>query len=183
MQLECTGFEIFPFSGSPCCCVLVSSRRRAVENVWRSSSVWLIQGQDSGHARQRRGADCANPAKRLGFDVTSARDLGGDALGQVFRDFIDRVGRRDRTRSLRCNFAGYGFQLEGENYLVPVDADVAEPDVRPQGSAVVRADAFARGASFEGNFRDSGCCLCNPVFPVSGGQRVSRLGRAGNQQC
>ncbi len=74
----------------------------------------------------------AQTLQAAGFDVTGARDLGGDALGQVFRDFIDRVGKAGPDAVATVYFAGYGLQLEGENYLVPVDADVAEPDVRPR---------------------------------------------------
>ena len=51
-------------------------------------------------------------------------------LRQTFRDFIDRVRKAGPDAVAAVYFAGYGLQLEGENYLVPIEADITEaPDV------------------------------------------------------
>jgi uncharacterized caspase-like protein len=61
-----------------------------------------------------------------GFDVIGARDLDEDLLRQTFRDFIDSVGKAGPDAVAAVYFAGYGLQLEGENYLVPIDANITE---------------------------------------------------------
>jgi len=53
--------------------------------------------------------------------MSSARDLDGDGLRQAFRDFIGRL-RNGPDAVAAVYFAGYGLQLEGEGYLVPIDA-------------------------------------------------------------
>lgn len=61
-----------------------------------------------------------------GFDVTAARDLDEGSLRKAFRDFIDRVKKAGPDAVALVYFAGYGLQFEGENYLVPIAADIAD---------------------------------------------------------
>jgi len=67
----------------------------------------------------------AQTLQAAGFDVIGARDLDGDGLRQTFRDFIDRVRNAGPDAVAAVYFAGYGLQVEGENYLVPIDADIS----------------------------------------------------------
>ena len=73
----------------------------------------------------------AQTLQAAGFDVMGARDLDGDLLRQTFRDFIDNVTKAGPDAVAAVYFAGYGLQLEGENYLVPIDADISEPSDVP----------------------------------------------------
>lgn len=68
----------------------------------------------------------AQTLQTAGFDVMGARDLGGDLLRQTFRDFVDRVAKAGPDAVAAVYFAGYGLQFEGENYLVPIDADITQ---------------------------------------------------------
>ena len=68
----------------------------------------------------------AQTLQAAGFDVMGARDLGGDLLRQTFGDFVDRVAKAGPDVVAAVYFAGYGLQLEGENYLIPIDANIAE---------------------------------------------------------
>lgn len=68
----------------------------------------------------------AQTLQAAGFDVMGARDLDQDLLRQAFRDFTDRVTKAGPDTVVAVYFAGYGLQFEGENYLVPLDADIAE---------------------------------------------------------
>ena len=68
----------------------------------------------------------AQTLQAAGFDVMGARDLGADGLRQTFRDFIDSVRNAGPDAVAAVYFAGYGLQLEGENYLVPIDADITK---------------------------------------------------------
>src|SRR4030088_1872404 len=58
------------------------------------------------------------------FYVMGARDLDRNSLRDAFRDFVDRVTKAGPGAVAAVYFAGYGLQLEGENYLVPIDADI-----------------------------------------------------------
>jgi uncharacterized caspase-like protein len=68
----------------------------------------------------------AQTLRAAGFDVMGARDLDEDLLRQTFRDFIDSATKAGPDAVAAVYFAGYGLQLEGENYLVPIDADITE---------------------------------------------------------
>jgi uncharacterized caspase-like protein len=72
----------------------------------------------------------AQSLQAAGFDVVGARDLDEDSLRSAFRDFFDRVRKAGPGTVAAVYFAGYALQLRGENYLVPVDANItADSDV------------------------------------------------------
>ena len=64
----------------------------------------------------------AQTLEAAGFEVTGARDLDQDALRGALRDFLDRAGRLSSDDVALVYLSGYGLQLEGENYFVPLDA-------------------------------------------------------------
>src|SRR5690242_19169813 len=63
----------------------------------------------------------AQTLEAAGFEVTGARDLDQDALRGALRDFLDRAGRLSSDDVALVYLSGYGLQLEGENYFVPLD--------------------------------------------------------------
>ena len=67
----------------------------------------------------------AQTLQAAGFDVVGARDLDEDSLRHAFRDFIDNASKAGPDTVAAVYFAGYALQDEGENYLVPVDANLA----------------------------------------------------------
>src|SRR5438477_3272230 len=67
----------------------------------------------------------AQTLQAAGFDVVGARDLDEDTLRHAFRDFAEKAAAAGPDTVAFVYFAGYGLQLEGENYLVPVDANIA----------------------------------------------------------
>src|ERR1700751_4646530 len=72
----------------------------------------------------------AQTLQAAGFDVAGARDLDGEALRAAFRDFLDKAQASGPDTVAFIYLAGYGVQLDGENYFVPVDAKIAAaPDV------------------------------------------------------
>jgi uncharacterized caspase-like protein len=72
----------------------------------------------------------AQTLQAAGFDVAGARDLDGEALRAAFRDFLDKAQASGPDTVAFVYLAGYGAQLDGENYFVPVDAKiVAAQDV------------------------------------------------------
>jgi uncharacterized caspase-like protein len=67
----------------------------------------------------------AQTLQAAGFDVVGARDLDQDSLRRAFRDFLDKATGAGADTVAFIYVSGYGVQLEGENYVVPVDAKIA----------------------------------------------------------
>ena len=67
----------------------------------------------------------AQTLQAAGFDVVGARDLDQDTLRRTFRDFLDKATASGPDTVAFVFLGGYGVQLEGENYFVPVDAKIA----------------------------------------------------------
>ena len=79
----------------------------------------------------------AQTLQAAGFDVVGARDLDEESLRHAVRDFIDKAVAAGPDAVTFVYFAGYGLQLEGENYLVPVDAKIErDSDVPVRGLRV-----------------------------------------------
>jgi uncharacterized caspase-like protein len=66
----------------------------------------------------------AQTLQAAGFDVSGARDLDQESLRRAFRDFLDKAASAGQDTVAYVYLSGYGVQLEGENYFVPVDARI-----------------------------------------------------------
>jgi uncharacterized caspase-like protein len=120
-------------------------------NFVRASSLWLavlvvlLLGQHNSLAQelrfalvigndQYRTATLATPANdaglvadalgAAGFAVTGARNLDQAALRETFREFIGQVASAGPNAVAVIYLAGFGLQFGGENYFVPIDADI-----------------------------------------------------------
>jgi uncharacterized caspase-like protein len=89
----------------------------------------LVIGNDE--YRAARLATSANDAGLLadalqsaGFTVTGARNLDQATLRESFREFIGQVSAAGPDAVALVYLAGIGLQFNGENYFVPVDADI-----------------------------------------------------------
>jgi uncharacterized caspase-like protein len=79
----------------------------------------------------------AQTLQAAGFDVVGARDLDGDTLRRTLRDFIQKVETSGPDTVAMIYLAGYGMQLAGENYFVPVDSAIGrETDIPTEGLRV-----------------------------------------------
>jgi uncharacterized caspase-like protein len=67
----------------------------------------------------------ANVLTAAGFTVTGARNLDQATLRESFREFLGQVAAAGPDAVTVIYLAGYGVQFAGENYFVPVDADLA----------------------------------------------------------
>src|SRR4030081_51844 len=67
----------------------------------------------------------AQTLQAAGFDVVGARDLDGDTLRRSFRDFIQKAEASGPGTVAMVYLAGYGMQLAGENYFIPVDSSLS----------------------------------------------------------
>src|SRR5438034_29097 len=62
----------------------------------------------------------AQTLQAAGFDVAGARDLDGDTLRRTLRDFMQKAESSGPDTVAMIYLAGYGVQLAGENYFIPV---------------------------------------------------------------
>ncbi|MDB5519468.1 MAG: peptidase caspase catalytic subunit p20 [Tardiphaga sp.] len=81
----------------------------------------------------------AQTLQAAGFDVTGARDLDQDTLRRTFREFLDKAATGGPETVAFVYLAGYGLQLEGENYFAPIDARIAR-DVNVSAEALRLSD-------------------------------------------
>src|SRR5271156_2080705 len=72
----------------------------------------------------------ANDAKAMsqllgeaGFEVQSAADLSQNEMQEKVSDFTAKVAAEGPDTVALVFYAGHGLQIDGENYLVPVDVD------------------------------------------------------------
>src|SRR5882672_1158215 len=66
----------------------------------------------------------AQTLQASGFDVAGARDLDQDSLRRALRDFLDKAQGAGPETVAFIYLSGYGVQLEGDNYVVPIDAKI-----------------------------------------------------------
>jgi caspase domain-containing protein len=75
--------------------------------------------------------DLASALGRLGFEVVAGNDLDKRTMERTIRDFGQKLAGADVALFF---FAGHGLQVGGQNYLVPIDAQLAgEGDVDFEG--------------------------------------------------
>jgi uncharacterized caspase-like protein len=107
----------------------------------------LVVGND-----EYKGAKLATPAndagliadalQSAGFTVTGARNLDQATLRESFREFLGQVAAAGPDAVALVYLSGIGLQFAGDNYFVPVDADIQrDVDVPLQA---VRISDFAQ---------------------------------------
>lgn len=67
----------------------------------------------------------AQTLQAAGFDVVGARDLDADTLRGSLRDFIQKAQASGPGTIAMIYLSGYGVQLAGENYFIPVDSKLS----------------------------------------------------------
>lgn len=70
----------------------------------------------------------------LGFDVTRVLDRDGDRLRREIEDFIADAEGADVAL---VYYAGHAVEAAGQNYLVPIDADISTPQLAGQSLVAV----------------------------------------------
>src|SRR5712671_5551501 len=104
--------------------ILLGSHAAFAEN-----RVALVIGQSNYHSviALPNPANDARAVSRLlgdaGFDVTSAADLSQNEMREKVSDFAAKVAAKGPDTVALVFYAGHGLQIDGENFLVPVDVD------------------------------------------------------------
>jgi hypothetical protein len=93
------------------------------------SRVALVVGQSAYRAVPAL-PNAANDARKIaellgnaGFQVTAAPDLSQNEMREAISDFAAKVAASEPDTVALVFYAGHGLQIDGENYLVPVDVD------------------------------------------------------------
>lgn len=124
-------------------------------------------------------ADIADALRSAGFDV----DLILNADRREMKSAIARLAERLKQRGgpALFYFAGHGVQLNGDNYLLPIDARVgAVADIGNAGISASEAVETMTSLRNELNIVILDACRDNP-FPLSGGTRgLSRIDSGAN---
>ena len=104
--------------------ILLGSQAALAEN-----RVALVIGQSNYRAVPPL-PNPANDAKAVsqllaesGFDVSSAPDLSQNQMREAVGDFAAKVAAKGPDTVALVFYAGHGLQIDGENFLLPVDVD------------------------------------------------------------
>src|SRR5271154_5955082 len=125
---------------------MTAARRTLATLVTLLATALLSLGGNAQHAAQNprialvignatyRDAAPATPAndaglvaqtlQAAGFDVVGARDLDGQSLRTAFRDFLQKAAAAGPDMQAFVYLAGRAVQYNGDNYFVPVDAQI-----------------------------------------------------------
>jgi uncharacterized caspase-like protein len=110
----------------------------------------------------------AQTLQAAGFDVVGARDLDQDSLRRALRDFLEKATAAGPDTVAFVYVSGYGVQLEGENYFVPIDAKIARDSdvaaeairmsdyIRPLAALKLKASIVVLDAARANPFAKSG---------------------------
>ena len=115
--------------------VAAAATAAAAQGAPPANRLALVVGEAaySGDALPTASADAALIARSLasnGFDVTELHDLGTADLAQQFQTFIAKVGAAPPGAAVTVYFAGLGVNVGCDDYLLPIDAQIAtEADV------------------------------------------------------
>jgi len=76
--------------------------------------------------------------KSAAFDVTQLLDVGQADMRRAIKDFAAKISAKGSDTIALVYYAGHGVQIDGENFLVPVDAKI-------QGEADIAKEAVRLG--------------------------------------
>jgi hypothetical protein len=109
--------------------MLSASMVLAAGSAFAENRVALVIGQ-SAYRSVPALPNPANDAKAVtqmltdsGFEVSTAADLSQSELRQQVSAFAGKVAAKGADTVALVFYAGHGLQIDGENYLVPIDVD------------------------------------------------------------
>ncbi len=133
------------------------------------NSVYKAPGLDIPNARND-AEDTAAALKSLGFDVLLATDVDLAGASKAIQQFARMSIGADATLFY---FAGHAVQYQGQNYLLPVDAEVTDEISLPFETVAVDSIRSALDRSNGVKIMVLDACRTNPVS-----ERLARLASA-----
>jgi uncharacterized caspase-like protein len=97
-------------------------------HAWAEKRIALVIGNSAyQYAPQltnphNDAGDMASKLTELGFVVVTGRDLDLMGMRRSIRDFVDKLEGADLALFF---YAGHGLQVNGNNYMIPIDAQLA----------------------------------------------------------
>lgn len=73
--------------------------------------------------------DISEQLRRLGFTVVDGRDLDGRGMRAALAQFAKRL--KGTEAAALFYYSGHGLQIDGQNYLVPIDAPIDDGTMMP----------------------------------------------------
>lgn len=116
--------------------------------------------------------------KEIGFEVVGAKDLTRIKTEALIQEFADKIRTIGKDGIVMFYYAGHGIQFRGENFIVPVNANLqSDSDIILQGinSSVILKIIELSGAKTNIIVLDA--CRNNPFVGVSRsvGQGLARM--------
>ena len=146
--------------------LLVSSLTQAVQR-----HALIIGNSNYEYARQlvnprNDSLDMARTLEALFFKVTLVQDATKEQMDKAIDEYIGHLQKKGGIGLLF--YAGHGVQLEGNNYLVPIDVNVSRNwDIKQQSYSVARMLNGIRSAKTQTNIVILDACRDNPFKNVS----------------
>lgn len=149
----------------------VSGKRTALV-IGNSAYAHARPLQNPGHD----AADMAAALHRLGFTVVTGTDLSQEAMERAVDDFTEES---QGAAVALVFYAGHGVEVQGENFLIPVDARIeAQTDVKYRAVSAAWVLERVKGAVGEGlSMLVLDACRDNPFrsWRSSGGGGLSAM--------
>ena len=109
--------------------IVTASLLLVAESAFAENRVALVMGQ-SAYDSVPKLPNPANDAKAVaelltnsGFEVTTASDLSQNQMREKVSEFASEIAAKGPDTVALVFYAGHGLQIDGENYLVPIDID------------------------------------------------------------
>src|SRR5436190_1251935 len=84
------------------------------------------------------GGLVAEALTSIGFEIVEGADVNSNDMRRLFGEFLQRVNAGGPDTIAFIYYNGYAIQFEGDNYLIPVDAQLnRDSDIPIQGVRLV----------------------------------------------
>jgi uncharacterized caspase-like protein len=163
------------------------SLRNLIKLAALASTCWMSVGQalaenrialvigNSNYTSVTALPNPANDAKAMtnflnsaGFQVVQAPDLTQSDMRRTIADFAKKVTEKGPDTVALVFYAGHGLQVDGENYLVPVDAQIErESDVPLQATRLADLMNALSSVPSKSNIVILDACRNNPFSAIN----------------
>jgi tetratricopeptide (TPR) repeat protein len=137
-----------------------------------------MSGYDSVEPVRNPASDAraiADAFRRLGFaEVIEREDLTRTKLEEVLKDFGDQAAEADWAV---IYYAGHGVEMNGENYLIPVDAKLARAEHVEDEAVTLKRVLSKAEAAHKLRMVILDACRNNPFRMASADGRSRNIGR------
>lgn len=117
----------------------------------------------------KEAKDLKKSLEKLGFTVTIVENGGKEKISDSLYDFQQKLEKSGGIGFF--HYGGHAVQVNGKNYIIPVDADI--PDERRVASRAVDVDEVMASMQADTNIIILDACRNNPL-PASSGRSATR---------